>query len=60
MHYLRKNITLTLPIVLILAIACSTVPITGRKQFAVFAAEDPLPFIMELLLLPYLFLKKGF
>jgi predicted Zn-dependent protease len=32
MQYFRKRIILTLPIILILAIACSTVPVTGRKQ----------------------------
>ena len=32
----------------------------GRKQFAVFSLEDPIPFIAELVMLPYLFKKKGF
>ena len=32
----------------------------GKKQFAVFSLEDPLPFIAEMLMLPYLFKKKGF
>jgi D-aspartate ligase len=32
----------------------------GKKQFAVFSFKDPLPFIMELLMLPYLWKKRGF
>ena len=32
----------------------------GKKQFAVFSLRDPLPFLMELLLLPYLWKKRGF
>lgn len=32
----------------------------GRKQFAVFSFRDPLPFIVELLMLPYLWKKRGF
>jgi D-aspartate ligase len=32
----------------------------GKKEFAVFSLKDPLPFIMELVLLPYLWLKRGF
>jgi len=32
----------------------------GKKEFAVLSAKDPLPIIMELLLLPYLWIKKGF
>lgn len=33
---------------------------TGKKTFAVFAADDPMPFFMELCLSPYLWLKRGF
>jgi len=32
----------------------------GKKQFAVFSFKDPLPFIVELLMLPYLWKKRGF
>jgi D-aspartate ligase len=32
----------------------------GRKQFAVMSAKDPLPFIVELAMLPYLWMKRGF
>ncbi len=32
----------------------------GKKQFAVLSVTDPLPFIMELLMLPYLWKKRGF
>ncbi len=32
----------------------------GKKQFAVFSVKDPLPFIVELLMLPYLWKKRGF
>jgi len=32
----------------------------GRKEFAVFSRQDPLPFIMEFFLLPYLWWKRGF
>jgi D-aspartate ligase len=32
----------------------------GDMEFAVFAADDPLPFIAELLMIPYLWLKRGF
>jgi len=35
MQYIRKRLVLTVPIILILAIACSTVPITGRKQLSI-------------------------
>jgi len=35
MQYLRKQLILTMPIILILAIACSTVPITGRQQLSI-------------------------
>lgn len=32
----------------------------GKKEFAVFALNDPLPFLAEVALLPYLWAKKGF
>jgi len=32
----------------------------GEKEFAVFSLNDPLPFLGELLLLPYLSIKRGF
>jgi hypothetical protein len=32
----------------------------GKKEFAVWSREDPMPFIAELVLLPYLWLKRGF
>ena len=32
----------------------------GKKEFAVFSKEDPLPFFMELLMFPYLWKKRGF
>jgi len=32
----------------------------GKKQFAVWSREDPMPFFAELVLLPYLWLKRGF
>lgn len=32
----------------------------GRKQFAVLSVKDPLPFIVELLMIPYLWKKRGF
>lgn len=32
----------------------------GEKSFAVFSKEDPLPFLAELLMLPYLWKKRGF
>jgi D-aspartate ligase len=32
----------------------------GRKQDAVFALDDPLPFIAELCMIPYLWVKRGF
>jgi D-aspartate ligase len=32
----------------------------GKKQLAVLSMKDPLPFVMELLLLPYLWKKRGF
>ncbi len=32
----------------------------GKKQFAALSVTDPLPFIVELLMLPYLWKKRGF
>ncbi len=32
----------------------------GDKEFAVFSLADPLPFVAEILLLPYLIMKKGY
>jgi len=32
----------------------------GPKEFAVLSREDPLPFFMEFLLIPYLWWKRGF
>jgi D-aspartate ligase len=32
----------------------------GKKEFAVFSLNDPLPFIIEGILLPYLWIKRGF
>ncbi len=32
----------------------------GKKEFAVFSLNDPLPFFMEFLLIPYLWRKRGF
>lgn len=32
----------------------------GRKHFAVLSAKDPLPFIVEVLMIPYLWKKRGF
>jgi len=32
----------------------------GKKEFAVLSIKDPLPIIMETLLLPYFLIKKGF
>jgi len=32
----------------------------GKKEFAVFALNDPLPFIAEVALIPYLWVKRGF
>jgi D-aspartate ligase len=33
---------------------------SGPKEFAVLTAKDPLPFLMELVLAPYLWWKRGF
>jgi len=32
----------------------------GKKEFAVLSASDPLPFVMELLLIPYYAKRRGF
>ena len=32
----------------------------GRKEFAVFASYDPLPFFAEIAMIPYLWIKRGF
>ena len=32
----------------------------GKKEFAVFSLNDPLPFLAEVVLLPYLWIKRGF
>ena len=32
----------------------------GRKSFAVFSIKDPLPAFVEMLLIPYLWIKRGF
>ena len=32
----------------------------GNKEFAVYSKQDPLPFIMELLLAPYFWYRRGF
>jgi len=32
----------------------------GTKEYAVFSRSDPIPFLMEFLLLPYLWWKRGF
>jgi len=34
--------------------------IKGKKEFAVFSLIDPLPFLAEVVLLPYLWMKRGF
>lgn len=34
--------------------------IKGEKTFAVFSLDDPLPFFMEMAMLPYLWQKRGF
>jgi predicted ATP-grasp superfamily ATP-dependent carboligase len=36
------------------------ISLKGKKQYAVFSVRDPLPFIAELLMLPYLWKKRGF
>lgn len=32
----------------------------GKKQFAVFSITDPMPFVVELFMLPYLWKRRGF
>lgn len=32
----------------------------GKKTFAVFSLKDPLPFFMEIIMIPYLWQKRGF
>ncbi len=32
----------------------------GKKEFAVFALNDPLPFLAEVALIPYLWVKRSF
>ena len=32
----------------------------GKKEFAVFSFRDPLPFFMEIIMIPYLWFKRGF
>ena len=32
----------------------------GKKVYAVFSKKDPLPFFVELALIPYLWMKRGF
>ena len=32
----------------------------GKKEFAVFALDDPLPFFAEIAMIPYLWIKRGF
>ncbi len=32
----------------------------GKKEFAVFSLHDPLPFLVEIALIPYLWIKRGF
>ena len=32
----------------------------GKKEFAVFSLRDPLPFFAEVMMLPYLWIKRGF
>ena len=34
--------------------------ISGKKRLAVFSIKDPLPFLIEILLIPYLWFKRGF
>ncbi len=34
--------------------------IRGKKEYAVFSFRDPLPFLMELLLMPYLWKRRGY
>jgi len=32
----------------------------GKKEFAVFALDDPVPFFVEMAMLPYMWMKRGF
>ncbi|MFX0194926.1 MAG: ATP-grasp domain-containing protein [Candidatus Hodarchaeota archaeon] len=32
----------------------------GKKEFAVFAFDDPLPFFIEIAMIPYLWMRRGF
>jgi D-aspartate ligase len=32
----------------------------GKKEFAVFSLDDPLPFFIEIAMIPYLWVKRGF
>ena len=32
----------------------------GKKEFAVFCLDDPLPFVLEMAMIPYLWKKRGF
>lgn len=32
----------------------------GKKEFAVLSWEDPMPFLAEILMIPYLWMKRGF
>lgn len=32
----------------------------GKKEYAVFSPDDPLPFLIEIAMIPYLWLKRGF
>jgi len=32
----------------------------GEKEYSVFACDDPIPFVAEILMLPYLYIKRGF
>ena len=32
----------------------------GKKEFALFSLGDPLPFIAEIAMIPYLWMKRGF
>jgi hypothetical protein len=32
----------------------------GKKEFAVFRYDDPFPFLAEIMMMPYLWMKRGF
>ncbi|MGA1869148.1 MAG: ATP-grasp domain-containing protein [bacterium] len=36
------------------------ISLKGKKTFAVFSLEDPIPFFMEIIMIPYLWRKRGF